>query len=151
MGPVVHLAEFEIKTGGRLDVVDVTNEVSDAVARSGIRDGQALVFVPHTTCAVMVANGKPDVAGTLKTEMDEIAPPDAYYEHDDLTLRTENLVEDEPANAPAHIFNVFRGSPSQRFPVSDGRLQVEESSRVLLVELCSSRLRRYYVQVIGSS
>src|SRR3712207_6931863 len=36
--------EYEIKTGGRLDTVDITQEVQDMVRRSGIGDGSVLVF-----------------------------------------------------------------------------------------------------------
>ena len=52
---MITFKEFETKTGGRLDAVDVTSEVAGVVADSGVRSGTALVFSPHTTCCVLLA------------------------------------------------------------------------------------------------
>jgi secondary thiamine-phosphate synthase enzyme len=54
---VILSREFEIKTGGCLDAFDVTEEVEDTVARSGITHGSVLVFSPHTTCCVLIGPG----------------------------------------------------------------------------------------------
>ena len=48
--------EFETKTGGRFDAVDITGEVHDLVRSSGVSTGTALVFSPHTTCCVLIAS-----------------------------------------------------------------------------------------------
>jgi secondary thiamine-phosphate synthase enzyme len=146
---VILLEEFETKTGGRLDALDVTEEVEDVVRESGVRQGSVLVFSPHTTCCVLVATPGSGMVAALTRAMQAIAPDDGYYAHDDLDIRTENLVEDEPANAPAHIAHVFLGKASECVPVSDGRTQLGPGQRVLFVELDSSRTRRYCIQVVG--
>jgi secondary thiamine-phosphate synthase enzyme len=148
-GRVIAFEEYEIKTGGRLDTVDITQEVQDMVRRSGIGNGSVLVFSPHTTCCVMVAARDPETAGRLAEAMESLAPANGYYAHDDLSIRTENLIEHEPANAPAHLYNVFAGKTSECIPVVDGCVVLGDNQRVLFVELDSSRKRRYYVQVIG--
>ena len=142
--------EYETKTGGRLDTVDITAEVLEMVARSGVEHGSVLVFSPHTTCCLLLAEATADVRQKLEATMERLAPQDGYYAHDDLTIRTENLVEDEPANGPAHIFQVMAGKPSETIPVTDGRVALGESQRVLFVELDSSRERRYCIQVLGN-
>jgi secondary thiamine-phosphate synthase enzyme len=141
--------EFETKTGGRLDAVDVTAEVRDLVRNSGVKDGSVLVFSPHTTCCVLVANGSGKMLDALERTMRVLAPEDGYYEHDDFSIRTENLTDDEPENAPAHLVNVFAGKTSEVIPVVDSVPALGEHQRVLFVELCSSRLRRYCIQVLG--
>ena len=141
--------EFQTRTGGRLDALDVTDDVAKVVASCGVCRGTALVFSPHTTCSVYVAAPTGDTMRRLHERMDSIAPVDAYYAHDDPDIRTENLVEDEPANAPAHIFQVVAGRPSECIPISDGRLVLGPAQRVLFVELDSPRERRYVVQVVG--
>lgn len=146
---VVIFEEFETKTGGRLDALDITQEVLDVVRVSGASHGCALVFSPHTTCCVLVAAPGLETVESLQRAMDAIAPADGYYAHDDLSIRTENLVEGEPANAPAHIFNVFAGKASESIPIVDGRLFLGDEQRVLFVELDCSRTRRYCVQVVG--
>lgn len=141
--------EYETKTGGRLDALDVTEEVGEMVAASGISHGSALVFSPHTTCCVLVANGDRSMVGALEKAMRLLEPADGYYEHDDFEIRTENLVDDEPENAPAHLVNVFAGRTSEVIPVVGGALALGAEQRVYFIELCSSRIRRYCIQVLG--
>ena len=141
--------EFETKTGCKLDALDVTEDVSDLVRTSGVKEGSVLVFSPHTTCCVMVAAPGTATVAALQDAMERIAPVAAYYAHDDLDVRTENLVDDESANAPAHIFHVIAGRASECIPVTDGELRLGDGQRILLVELDCSRQRRYCVQVLG--
>ncbi|MFN2490617.1 MAG: secondary thiamine-phosphate synthase enzyme YjbQ [Actinomycetota bacterium] len=141
--------EFETKTGGRLDALDITEEVLDVVRASGVLYGNVLVFSPHTTCCVLIAASGVRTSMTLADAMEALAPADGYYAHDDFAIRTENLTEDEPPNAPAHLFNVFAGKTSECIPIVDGRLALGCSQRVLFVELDSSRERRYLLQVVG--
>ena len=148
-GFVVLLEEFETKTGGRLDALDVTDDVARVVKASGVERGTALVFSPHTTCSVFVALAERRTIDSLQRTMDALAPEDAYYAHDDLDIRTQNLVEDEPANGPAHIFQAVAGRASECVPVDSGELILGEGQRILFVELDSSRKRRYLVQVVG--
>ena len=150
MVSVIVFQEFETKTGGRLDTLDITNEVVQTLSGSGVEEGSVLVFSPHTTCCVLLATPGPETREALQTTLDRLAPEDAYYAHDDLAIRTENLVEDEPANAPAHIFQVMAGKASECIPVAGGRLVLGEAQRVLFVELDSSRERRYCIQVLGN-
>jgi secondary thiamine-phosphate synthase enzyme len=146
---VIHFEEYETKTGGRLDALDVTDEVEEVVRRSGIDHGNALVFSPHTTCCILIARPGRPMMEALDRAMTTIAPDDGYYAHDDLVIRTENLVENEPANAPAHIAHVFVGKASECIPVSKSELGLRDGQRVLFVELDSSRERRYFIQVVG--
>ena len=46
--------ETELRTAGGLSVKDITDEVRDAVAASGVKDGICCVYSPHTTCSVRV-------------------------------------------------------------------------------------------------
>jgi secondary thiamine-phosphate synthase enzyme len=146
---VIRYSEFETKTGGRLDALDITDEVREVVASSGVSFGTALVFSPHTTCCVLLATPGMEMISALERAMKTIAPDDGYYAHDDLDIRTENLIDNEPANAPAHIVHAFLGKASEAIPVDAGRLMLGAGQRVLFIELDSSRKRRYCIQVIG--
>ncbi len=146
---MIAFEEYEIKTGGRWDAVDITQEVEDIVRSAGVVEGNVLVFSPHTTCCVMIAARDAGTAPGLAEAMEALAPSNGYYAHDDLAIRTENLMEDESANAPAHLFNVFAGKTSECIPIVSGRVALGEDQRVLFVELDSSRKRRYLLQVVG--
>jgi secondary thiamine-phosphate synthase enzyme len=150
-GGVIVFEEFETKTGGRFDTLDVTEDVEALIERSGVTNGSALIFSPHTTCVIMIEKPDAEMRKALETTMESLAPTDGYYAHDDLTVRTENLVEDEPANAPGHIFHVLAGSTSECVPVRDGSLALGDGQRILFVELDGSRKRKYFVQILGSA
>jgi thiamine phosphate synthase YjbQ (UPF0047 family) len=79
----------------------------------------------------------------------KLAPDDLYYQHDDFSIRTENMTEDEPPNAPSHLFHVFVGKTSECIPIVEGGPLLGDDQRVLFVELDSSRPRRYCIQVVG--
>lgn len=146
---MILLKRFETKTGGRLDFLDITDEVVETVRESKIANGSVLVFSPHTTCCVMICFPSPDLRPSLERMLEAIAPSDAYYAHDDLSIRTQNLVEDEPANAPAHIAHAVLGKASESIPVIDRRVVLGPNQRVVLVELDSSRPRSYSIQAMG--
>ncbi len=146
---VVIFEEFETKTGGRLDALDITEEVLEVARISGVTRGNVLIFSPHTTCSVMITRGGVEVVKQLEEAMHNLAPDDLYYQHDDFSIRTENMTEDEPPNAPSHIFHVFAGKTSECIPIVEGGPLLGRDQRVLFVELDSSRERRYCIQVVG--
>lgn len=146
---VIFSKEFSVATSGRFDLVDVTEDVRSVVSASGVLNGSALIFCPHTTCSLLVGEPSSKLVSSLHSAMETLAPADAYYAHDDLTIRTENLVDDEPANAPAHLMNAVMGKVSESVPVASGEIVLGEGQRILFIELDGSRPRRYLIQVTG--
>lgn len=145
----IFFQEFEAKTGGRFDTLDITPEVLEVVRASGASNGNVLIFSPHTTCCVLVDSAPLSTRAAIEQLAGRVAPEDAYYAHDDLDIRTENLVENESPNAPAHLTHIFLGRASECIPIVEGELALEKEARILFVELDSSRQRRYCVQVMG--
>jgi secondary thiamine-phosphate synthase enzyme len=148
-GLVIFFKDFSVTTRERFDVVDITEDVFSVVQASGVVNGTVLVFCPHTTCSVVVTANDPRLVHTLRRSMQQIAPEGAYYAHDDLDIRTENLVPDEPANGPAHIMNAVMGKTSEVIPVTGGQLALAGSQRILFVEFDSARARQYCIQITG--
>jgi secondary thiamine-phosphate synthase enzyme len=144
--------ERALRTEGGLSVRDITEEVNEAVRASGIRNGIACVYSPHTTCCVRVnefENGfLEDFARLLKA----LVPTDGYYAHDDWDRRTENIcTEDmEAGNGHAHCMAMLLGTAGESIPVREGKLALGTWQRVLFLELDRERERRWTVQVVGS-
>ena len=144
--------ERRLRTTGGLAVRDITDEVNEAVAASGISDGIACVYSPHTTCCVRVNEFEQgfmeDFAGLLK----RLVPQGSYYAHDDWDRRTENICEEdmEFGNGHAHCMSMLLGSAGESIPVRDGELLLGTWQRVLFIELDRERDRRWLVQVVGS-
>jgi secondary thiamine-phosphate synthase enzyme len=144
--------ETNLRTAGGLTVTDITDEVNEAVQESGIRDGIACVYSPHTTCCVRVneweAGFLEDFAGMLQG----LVPSDRYYAHDDWDRRTENLCPEdmEVGNGHAHCMAMLLGPAGEAVPVRDGELALGTYQRVLFLELDRERDRRWLVQVVGN-
>jgi len=55
------LSEFNVKTNGQTDWINITSQVQKEVASSGVSEGICVVFVPHTTASVTInENADPD-------------------------------------------------------------------------------------------
>lgn len=131
--------------------VDVTDDVVDVVERSEVRNGMALVYSPHTTCAVLVNERETGFIEDFDRLMEVLVPKDGAYAHDDMERRTENL-EDDPHEVPnghAHCRQALVGSTSQTIPIVDGELLLGRWQRVFFLELDRARERKVLIQVMG--
>lgn len=122
--------------------MDVTDRVASAVESSGVRDGIACVFTPHSTAAI-VANE--DERGLIEDDLpralERIVPRDASYAH--------NRAGDP--NGHGHIRAALLG-PSVTFPIGDGRPLLGTWQQILLLELDTrGRTREVIVQIVGDS
>ena len=70
-------------TSSRTEFVDITSRVHRLVTESGIKEGMAFIFVPHTTAAVTInENADPDVVRDMVMTLDKLAPwDDPAYHH----------------------------------------------------------------------
>ena len=130
---------------------DVTDDVRDLVSRSGIQNGMAVVYSPHTTCAILINERESGFIRDFDDLIGSLVPLEAPYRHDDLEARTENL-EDDPHDVPnghAHCRQALVGSSSETIPVVDGSLMIGHWQRVFFVELDRARDRRVLIQVMG--
>jgi len=142
----------DLVTDRASQLIDVTNDVLEVVARSEVRNGMALVYSPHTTCAVVINELENGFADDFAEFLDDVAPAEGrYYRHDDLDIRTQGI-EDDTADYPnghSHIRAGLLSSSSQTIPIVDGRLMLGRWQRVFFCELDRSRERKVFIQVIG--
>jgi secondary thiamine-phosphate synthase enzyme len=144
--------ERRLRTAGGLSVRDITDEVNEVVAASGIRDGIACVYSPHTTCCVRVNEFEQGFMDDFAALLKRLVPQGTYYAHDDWDRRTENICEEdmEFGNGHSHCMSMLLGSAGESIPVRDSELLLGTWQRVLFIELDRERDRRWLVQVVGS-
>jgi secondary thiamine-phosphate synthase enzyme len=133
------------------EFTDVTDDVRELVARSDVKTGIALVYSPHTTCAILINERETGFVQDFTQLMDSLVPVDGTYRHDDLEARTENL-EDDPHDVPnghAHCRQALVGSTSQTIPIVDGELLLGRWQRVFFLEMDRARDRKVLIQVMG--
>ncbi len=123
---------LSVATDERVEVVDVTAEVANAVP-DDLDAGLCTVFVPHTTAGVVVNEAESRLLSDLEAHLAELVPEGAGYGHD--------AVDD---NADAHLRATLLGE-SALIPVRDGDLALGSWQSVLFVECDGPRTRRLEV------
>ena len=133
--------------------MDITDRVADVAASSGVAEGAVLVYCPHTTCGLAVNEAEDGLHADLAEVLEELAPRQREWAHDDLDRRTQNLTpgEVERPNGWSHIRAILATSPSLTLPISAGRLSLGTWQRVFLVELDGGRARRLTAHTWGTA
>ena len=91
---MAHRESFVVRTRGR-GTIDVTSRVQEVVARAGVAEGLATVFVHHTSASLLIGeNADPQVRRDLEAFLSRLVPDgDALFEHTD----------EGPDDMPAHV------------------------------------------------
>ena len=139
-----------ITAAGRLEVVDLTDELRRAVKDSGVTDGCVVAFCAHTTCTLVINELEDGALDDLRRRIDSLVPAEAYYAHDDLERRRQNPEDGhERPNGRAHVAQVLLGGSSHAIPVTDGEPSLGRWQRLLLIELDEPRERRVMFHAFG--
>jgi secondary thiamine-phosphate synthase enzyme len=129
-----------IDTSGK-GFTNVTEKLAALVARSGVRLGQALVFIRHTSASLLIQeNADPAVLRDLERWMSGLAPEQRAWEHDD----------EGPDDMPAHARSALTRT-SETIPIIDGRLALGTWQGLYLWEHRASRHHRELVVVLSGS
>ncbi len=139
---------LELETTAAPSFHDITDAVCAIVADSGVRFGQVTVFSSHTTAAIRINENEPLLLRDMARVLRQIAPSNAYYEHNDFGRRTVNMHDDEAANGHSHCQHLFL-STSETIPVVDGKAQLGTYQSIFVIELDSPKMRQILVTVVG--
>lgn len=139
---------LRVSTRRDFEFVDITDDVANLVKRSGIQNGIAVIFSRHTTAAVRINENEPGLIQDMEGLLQRLIPRSAYYRHNDLSVRTINLTDEEDANGHAHCQHLFLGA-SESIPIVGGRLVLGRWQRLFLIELDKPRDREVVIQLLG--
>lgn len=141
---------IEVLPQRRHDVLDLTDDLRRAIKDSGVTDGCVVAFCAHTTCALLVNEWEDGALDDLRRRLDLLVPGDAYYAHDDLERRTQNLQEGhERANGQSHVTAMVLSASSHAIPVGAGEPLFGRWQRLLLIELDEPKQRTIVFHVFG--
>ena len=147
--PAIRTEAIHFLTSAPNEFWDLTDLVREVVARSGVRHGQVTVGTPHTTTTLVVNEAETGFLNDFRKLITSLVPDDAYYEHDDHAVRTENVQEDEFINGHAHCRQLLTGQPSITLPVVEGEVLLGQWQKIMFVELDQARERRAFVHAQG--
>lgn len=129
---------ISVATRSKVQFVDITAQVAEALAEADIMEGVVMVYVPHTTAGITInENADPDVMADVKDALNRLVPESGSYRH-------------REGNAPAHVKAGLMGS-SVSVPVENGRMTLGTWQGVYLCEFDGPRSRNVCVTVCSCS
>jgi secondary thiamine-phosphate synthase enzyme len=132
--------QITIHTSGHVDMHDLTEQVSAAVATSGIQTGTVNVFNVGSTAAVGTIEFEPGLQQDLANILDKLIPPSRNYGH-------EQAWHD--GNGHSHLQATLLG-PSQTVPVASGKPILGTWQQIFHLECdVRGRQRMVVITVVG--
>ncbi len=138
---MVKTARINVETQGNCDIVNITEQVSEAIGQSDITDGTVTLFNVGSTAGITTTEYEPGlVKHDIAAAFEKIAPQNGRYEH-------EETWHDD--NGHSHVRATLLG-PSLSVPVVDGQLLLGTWQQIILVDFDTRpRTRTIICQIIG--
>ncbi len=129
------IKEISIKTGKRIELIDLTDKVQDIVSKSKIKEGICVVYSPHTTAAIVITeNADPSVQKDVLAKLNKLAPANApEYTHME-------------GNSDSHIKSAVIGN-SRTIIVKDAKLLLGVWEGIMFAEFDGSRNRNIIISI----
>ena len=128
--------QFQVRTPAHDCLVEITSQVQQLLARSGVEQGLCTVYVPHTTAGITInENADPTVCSDVLKALDRMVPWRGDYEHAE-------------GNSAAHVKASLMGA-SCAVLVMGGRLRLGTWQGLYLAEFDGPRTRQVWVKVIA--
>lgn len=143
----VYNQKIEIKSTSQIEFIDITDKVEEIIANSGVREGQVLVYSPHTSASIVVNHNEPMLIQDFMRVLYRLVPMGDRYSHDLFEIGRAKT-SDGRSNGHSHCKNLLLGV-SETLPIEKGKIMLTEKQNIFLVELDGARTRDVVVQVIG--
>lgn len=119
------------------EYINITDEVSRAVAESRVKEGMVLVSAMHITAGVYVNDAEDGLIRDIDDWLERLAPRSDYRHH-----RTGEK------NGDAHLKNLLIGH-EVIIPVTAGRCDLGPWQQVYYAEFDGQRPKRLIIKVMG--
>jgi secondary thiamine-phosphate synthase enzyme len=143
----IHKQKIELESKNQIEFFDVTERIREEIEISGIREGNVVVFTPHTTMGVIINHNEPMLIQDFMRILYKLAPMDDRYSHDLFELRRGSK-SDGRSNGHSHCKSFLTGV-SQTVPIEKGQLLLNDKQSIFAVEFDGSRKRDVIIQIIG--
>ena len=120
------------------EYINISSEVAEAVAKSGVKEGMVLVSAMHITAAVYVNDAESGLIEDIDEWLQELAPEGPDYSHH----RTGEV------NGDAHLKSLLLHQ-EVILPITNGRLDLGPWQAVYYAEFDGQRRKRVIIKVMG--
>ena len=128
-----------MNTNNRVELINITPEVNEVLAKSDVQEGLCLVNAMHITASVFINDDEPGLHHDYKKWLEELAP------HEPISKYRHNGFED---NADAHLKRQIMGREVV-VAVTEGRLDFGPWEQIFYGEFDGCREKRILVKIIG--
>lgn len=136
-----------VKSESQIEFVDITKKVEEVISQSGVREGQVLVYSPHTTAAIVINHNEPMLLQDFIRTLSRLIPVSDRYSHDLFELN-RGVQSDGRSNGHSHCKAMLL-SASETLPIEKGHMLLTEKQNIFFAETDGARSRDVIVQVIG--
>jgi secondary thiamine-phosphate synthase enzyme len=129
-----------LSTQSHADIHDITGEVAERLAQSGLQSGVVNIFCPSSTSALTTIEYESGAVSDLRRLFDEIVDPERHYDHN---------ARWGDGNGHAHVRAALLG-PSLTIPFTAARLILGTWQQIVYLDFDNRpRERELVVQVMG--
>jgi secondary thiamine-phosphate synthase enzyme len=138
---------IELKSTSQIEFMDITAKADEVVAKSGVREGQVLIYSPHTSASIIINHNEPMLVQDFMRVLYRLVPIGDRYSHDLFEIGKSNS-SDGRSNGHSHCKAMLL-STSQTLPIEKGKILITEKQSIFFVEMDGSRKRDVIIQVMG--
>ncbi|WP_457680703.1 secondary thiamine-phosphate synthase enzyme YjbQ [Thermovibrio sp.] len=125
-------------TKRRRELIRITDEVKEAVRKSGVKEGLCLVSAMHLTAAVIIQDDEEGLHEDIWEWLEKLAPFRPDYKH--------HLTGED--NGDAHLKNLLVHLQVV-LPITNGRLDLGPWQEIFYAEFDGQRPKRVIIKIIG--
>lgn len=126
-----------MNTPNRKELVNITDKVTEAVAKSGIKEGFVLVSAMHITAGIFVNDEENGLKKDIMRLLEHLAPVGDYEHH--------KTGED---NGDAHLKRMLVNH-QVTLPITKGKLDLGPWEQVFYAEFDGQRKKRVILKALG--
>jgi len=137
---MVVTGEITLNTKGECDIIDITPNIEQEVAKAGMAKGVVTIFVAGSTAGLTTIEFEPGVLADLQNTWARIVPKNITYAHD---RRWGD------GNGYSHVRASLLGA-SLTVPFSNKRLMIGTWQQIVLIDFDNRpRSRQVILQIMG--
>jgi len=144
----IYNKKIQVKSTSQMEFIDITERVAEIISNSGIREGQVLVYSPHTTASIVVNHNEPMLIQDFMKVLYRIVPVSNSYAHDLFEI-SRGRTSDGRSNGHSHCKSMLVGGVSETLPIEKGKMILTERQCIFLAEMDGARNREVIVQIMG--
>lgn len=132
--------ELWLNVNSRVELINITPDVEEALRQSGIKEGLCLVNAMHITASVFINDDESGLHMDYKDWLEKLAP------HSPRSLYRHNMTGED--NGDAHLKRQVMGREVV-VAVTGGRLDFGPWEQIFYGEFDGKRRKRVLVKIIG--